>query len=413
MERIILHADLNNFYASVECLYRPDLRDKPVAVGGDPEERRGIILAKNYPAKIFGIKTGETIWQAKQKCSALIVLKPNFKLYLRFARMARRIYSDYTDQIEPFGLDEAWLDVTGSTGIYGDGRQIADEIRARFKEELGLTGSVGVSFNKIFAKLGSDIKKSDATTVITKENYKEIVWPLPVSALLYVGRATSKKLKDRAIHTIGDLARIDRFYPRAWLGKWGDVLYSFANGLDDSPVSALGEEAMIKSIGNSTTTPRDLENDEDVRMILYVLCESVAMRLREHGLECGVVEIQVRNCDLFSFVRQKKQNRPTNLAAEIHRAAMEIFKNNYDWKKPIRSIGVRGSELSAAGGSIQLSLLVDEEKRKKLERLEAATDSIKRRFGNLSIGRGLLLIDRSLGTINPKDDHAIHPVGYF
>ncbi|MDP4109348.1 MAG: DNA polymerase IV, partial [Bacillota bacterium] len=175
MDRVILHADLNNFYASVECLYRPGLREKPVAVGGDPEARHGIILAKNYPAKKLGVKTGEAIWQAKQKCPDLIVLKPDYGLYLRFARMARKIYSDYTDQIEPFGLDEAWLDVTGSVSLFGSGGQIAEEIRARFKRELGLTGSIGVSWNKIFAKLGSDIKKPDAVTPITKENYKETV----------------------------------------------------------------------------------------------------------------------------------------------------------------------------------------------------------------------------------------------
>ncbi len=408
-----MHADLNNFYASVECLHRPGLRDKPVAVGGDPEQRHGIILAKNYPAKKYGIKTGEALWQAKQKCPDLVILKPDFKLYLRFARLARQIYADYTDQIEPFGLDEAWLDVTGSAGLFGDGQHIADEIRSRFESELGITGSVGVSWNKIFAKLGSDIKKPDATTVITKADYKEIVWPLPVGDLLYVGSATRRKLEGRAVRTIGDLARLDPAYPRYWLGKMGDVLHAFANGWDDSPVTVMGEEALIKSIGNSTTTPRDLENDEDVKMILCVLCESVAMRLREHGLECSVVEIQVRDRDLFSFIRQKKLSRPTNLASEIHRAAMEIFRNNYRWLKPIRSIGVRGSELSPIGDSVQLSIYVDEEKRKKLERLEAAMDNIRRRYGNLSVNRGLLLIDRSLGSINPKDDHVIHPVGYF
>jgi len=413
MERVILHADLNNFYASVECLHRPDLREKPIAVGGDPEARHGIILAKNYPAKKFGIKTGLAIWQAKQLCPDLIVLRPNFKLYLRFAEMARKIYSDYTDQIEPFGLDEAWLDVTGSANLFGDGQCIADEIRSRFKNELGLTGSIGVSWNKIFAKLGSDILKPDGTTIITKGNYKDIVWPLPVSDLLYVGHATSKKLENRAVRTIGDLAKLDVAFPESWFGKMGVILHAFANGLDDSPVAVMGEEAMIKSIGNSTTTPRDLEDDEDVNIILYILCESVAMRLREHGLECNVVEVQVRDKDLFSFTRQKKQSRPTNLAFEIHKAAMEIFWANYRWSKPIRSVGVRGSELSAAGSSVQLSLLVDEEKRLKLERLETSIDNIRCRFGNLSINRGLLLTDRSLGTINPKDDHTIHPVGYF
>lgn len=412
-DRVILHSDLNNFYASVECLYRPELRDKPVAVGGDPELRHGIILAKNNLAKKYGIKTGEAIWQARQKCPGLIMLTPDYKKYLRFARLAREIYADYTNQIEPFGLDEAWLDVTGSTGIFGSGESIADEIRRRMLDELGITVSVGVSFNKIFAKLGSDMKKPDATTVITRENYKEKVWPLPVGELLYVGPATQRKLSVRGIRTIGALARLDPSYLRAWFGKWGNVLYAFANGEDASPVTVMGEEALIKSIGNSTTTPRNLENNEDVRKILYALCESVAMRLREHGLECRTVEIQVRDCELFSFVRQQKQPRPTALACTLHSAAMALFERSYLWSKPIRSIGVRAGELCPAGDSVQLSLNDDEEKIKRLERLECAMDGIRRRYGNLSIGRALLLADRSLGMINPKEDHVIFPVGYF
>ena len=411
--RTVLHCDMNNFYASVECLYRPELRGKPVAVGGDQEQRHGIILAKNYPAKAFGIKTGEVIWQAKRKCPGLIVLPPNYKLYLSFSRLARSIYADYTDQIEPFGLDEAWLDVTASAGLFGSGEAIAGEIRRRIREELGITASVGVSWNKIFAKLGSDIKKPDATTVISKKNFKDLVWPLPVSDLLYVGRATDKKLAQKCIHTIGELAKTDNETLRSWFGKWGDVLYSFSNGLDNSPVTRMGAEAMVKSVGNSTTTPRDLENNEDVSIIFYVLCESVAMRLRELGLECRTVEIGVRDNTLVSFVRQKKQSRPSNLAADMHRAAMELFEANYKWEKPIRSIGVRGCELSSAGGNVQLSLLDDENRRDKLVRLETAVDDIRRRFGNLSLQRALLLSDRRLGGINPKDDHVIHPLGYF
>ena len=414
MQRTVLHADLNNFYASVECLYRPDLRGKPVAVGGDPEQRHGIILAKNYPAKKYGITTGEAIWQAKQKCPELVVLPPNFRLYLRFARLARQIYADYTDQIEPFGLDEAWLDVTGSASLFGDGQTIADEIRRRISDEMGVTASVGVSWNKIFAKLGSDMKKPDATTVISKENFKQSVWKLPAEDLLYVGPATHRKLLARNIKTIGDLALTEPEYLHTWFGKWGDVLYTFANGLDTSPVACLGEEAMIKSIGNSTTTPRDLTCNADVSLILYVLCENVAMRLREHGFECRTVEISVRDNDLYSFTRQHKQGRPTNLASEIHKAAMELFCKSYDWRKPIRSVGVRGCDLQTAGSDfLQLSLLYDEARRDKLIRLEVTIDRIRQRFGNLSIQRALLLKDRGLGTINPKDDHVIHPVGYF
>lgn len=265
MHRVILHADLNKFYASVECLHRPELRDKSVVVGGDPTLRHGIVLAKNYPAKKFGIKTGEVLWQAHKKCPNLIAVPPNYSLYHRFSRMAREIYLDYTDQIEPFGIDEAWLDVTDSVGLYGDGQKIADEIRKRIKFQMGITASVGVSFNKIFAKLGSDMKKPDATTVITPENFRQLVWPLPAADLLYVGRATEAKLKRYMIRTIGDIANTSSYFLHFLLGKWGDVLWSFANGEDNSPVAPFWDEGIIKSIGNSTTTPRDLINNNGLR----------------------------------------------------------------------------------------------------------------------------------------------------
>lgn len=299
MDRAILHSDMNNFYASVECLYRPELREKPVVVGGDPEQRHGIVLAKNGIAKKFGIKTGEAIWQARQKCSFLVALPPDFKKYLRFSRRAKEIYSDYTDQIEPFGIDEAWLDVTGSSGKTGE--EIAQEIRQRIKDELGVTVSIGVSWNKIFAKLGSDYKKPDAVTAITRNNYRDIVWPLPASDLLYVGRATESKLKGVGINTIGDIALSDAKFLKSRLGKWGEYLWSFANGLDSSPVVRAGDEAIIKSIGNSTTTPRDLVNEEDVKMVVYLLGESVASRMREHGFKARTVALYVRDNELRSY----------------------------------------------------------------------------------------------------------------
>ena len=312
MDRTILHVDLNNFYASVECLYRPEIRGMPVVVAGDVEARHGIILAKNYPAKELGVKTGEAIWQAKQKCPGLIIVPPDFKKYLRFSKMAREIYADYTDRIEAFGIDEAWLDVSGSQEIFGTGPVIADTIRRRLGEEIGLTASVGVSFNKIFAKLGSDMKKPDATTVITEENFRQKVWPLPVGELLYVGRATKRKLVSRAIFTIGDLARRDMNDLKLLLGVWGETLWHFANGLDLDPVRQVGEDSLIKSVGNSTTTARDLLNEEDVKIIMYVLAESVAARLRIHGLRCSTVAISVRDNELLSFERQGKLPTPTS-----------------------------------------------------------------------------------------------------
>lgn len=412
-DRVILHADLNNFYASVECLYNPALREIPLVVGGDPELRHGIVLAKNYPAKAYGIVTGEALWQADRKCPNLTVVKPNFELYLYYAHRVRAIYGDYTDQIEPFGLDEAWLDVTGSCCAGLTGEKIAAEIRRRTREELGLTTSVGVSFNKIFAKLGSDMKKPDATTVITRENFKSKVWPLPAGDLLYVGPSTRRRLARFGVQTIGELARLSPDFLRQQFGKWGDVLHSFANGLDSSPVAVFGTSSLIKSIGNSTTTPRDLETSQDIQLILYVLSESVAMRLRQHHFKCQTVQLYVRDVDLGSYERQARLERPSQLSSDIARLAMSLFTASYTWARPVRSIGVRGSDLVDADTGVQLSFFADESQIQRHWQLETTIDQIRARFGTASVRRAITLKDRSLGRINPKDDHVIFPVGYF
>ncbi len=360
MQRTILHADMNNFYASVECVYHPEIRDKPVVVGGDPEARHGIVLAKNYIAKKAGIVTGEVLWQARSKCPGLVVIPPDFPKYLKYSRLVRGIFGDYTDQVEPFGLDEAWLDVSGSVTIRGDGEYIANEIRRRVTEELGITASVGVADNKIFAKLGSDMKKPDATTVITRQNYKEKVWPLPADELLYVGHSTKRKLYSVNILTIGDIAQCDPELLHAYLGKWGGVLWSFANGYDQSPVATPEDESVIQSIGNSTTTPRDLIDNEDVKLTMCVLAESVASRLRDHGFKCRTIQIYVRDNELTSFERQAKLQRPSQVSKDILTLAMKLFEENYTWKKPIRSVGIRGADLVSAIGNKQLSFLDDE-----------------------------------------------------
>ena len=411
MSRTILHVDLNNFYASVECLYHPELRGKPVAVAGDVSERRGIILAKNMQAKAAGVKTGEAIWQAQGKCPGLVCVSPDYRKYLRFSRLARAIYSDYTDRIEAFGIDECWCDLTGSVALFGDGVRIAGEIRQRLRDELGVTGSIGVSWNKIFAKLGSDMKKPDATTVITPDNFRELVWPLPVEELLYVGRSTKTKLNNRAVLTIGDLARRDVHLLRLALGVWGETLHGFANGWDDAPVAAVGEENIIKSVGNSTTTPRDLVNDEDVKLIVYVLAESVAARLRRYGLKCRTVAIHVRNNELYSFERQGKLPSATFLSGTIARKAMELFRANYRWDRPLRSIGVRGADLVSADGSQQLDLF--EWDTAQAEVLERTVDRLRERFGPYCVRRCTMLEDDRLTGFNPKDDHVIHPVSFF
>ncbi|MDT8902364.1 DNA polymerase IV [Anaeroselena agilis] len=411
MARTILHVDLNNFYASVECLYRPELRELPVAVTGDAAARHGIILAKNNLAKGCGVKTGEAIWQARQKCPGLVCLPADFRRYLRFSRLARAVYEDYTDQVEAFGIDEAWLDVTGSARLFGDGTAIADAIRRRLREEVGITASVGVSFNKVFAKLGSDMRKPDATTVITADNFRELVWPLPAGELLYVGRSTRSKLANRAVYTIGDLAGREVKALRLLLGVWGETLWHFANGLDDSPVRRSGEEGFIRSVGNSTTTPRDLLSEEDVKLIVFVLAESVAARLRRHGLKCRTVAVSVRDAELFSFERQGKLAAPSCVSADIAARAMELFREHYGWDKPIRSVGVRGAELVTAGSLTQLDMFAADAAGR--EALERTVDDLRRRFGPYSVRRCALLQDRALTGFNPKDDHVIHPISFF
>ncbi len=408
--RTILHSDCNGFYASVECLYNPEIRNKPVAVGGDADKRHGIILAKNEIAKSYHIKTGEAIWQARQKCPELVVSPPHFDRYMRFSRMCRRIYADYTDRIENFGLDEAWLDVSGNDA---DGESIAQEIRKRVKAELGITVSIGVSFNKIFAKLGSDYKKPDAVTVITKDNFRDIVWPLPAEDLLYVGRSTKNKLNRLGVYTIGELAAFPLSALRGNFGKWGDVLHTFSNGYDASPVMYADESAAIKSIGNSTTTVRDLENDEDVKMIFMVLCDSVCRRLREQGARAGLTAISVRDKDLASFTRQRKLISPTDITEEILSAALELFRENYDWKKPIRSLGISVSALTPASAPSQMTFLCDERRRERLGCLDRSLDHLKQRFGSFCVRPAALMKDPALSAFSPKEEHIIHPVGYF
>lgn len=411
--RSILHVDMNNFYASVECLYRPEIRHLPVAVAGDPLNRHGIILAKNMIAKRLGVKTGEAIWEAKQKAPKLVTVPPDFAKYLNFSRLARGILYDYTDQIEAFGLDENWADVTGSLSIFGSAHDIAELIRNRVKNELGITVSIGVSFNKIFAKLGSDYKKPDAITDIMPDNFKSLVWPLPASDLLYVGKATSRKLTSIGITTIGGIAKCPKDVLCRKLGKWGEVLWLFANGLDTAPVRLLGQEAAVKSVGNGITCPRDLTADEDVQLIFTVLAESVAARLRDYNLKCTGVEIQIRDKNLYYMTRQQKISRPTFLSSDIIAAAMQLFSANYRWFYPVRAVALRGINLVTADTLVELSLFEDESRNLAAENLARTIDGLRKRFGHDSILRASSLLDRNLTGFNPKEDHTIHPVSYF
>ena len=412
-DRTILHCDANCFYASVEHLHRPELAGRPLAVGGDPEARHGIVLTADYTAKKYGVKTGMARWEAKQLCPELIVVPPRMDLYLRFSRMANEIYSEYTDLREPYGIDESWLDVTSSVSLKGDGGKIARRISDRMKFELGITVSIGVSFNKIFAKLGSDYKKPDAITTMYRDEFRQKAWRLPVSDLLYVGRSTNAKFRKIGIKTIGDLATADQELLHSLLGKMGYVLWSFANGYDDSPVRVENTSAPVKSIGNSTTTPRDLENDEDVRLTIFILAESVAARLREHGFKCRVVEISIRDNELYSFTRQKKIAHATDITGEIAAYAYGLFKENYDWRKKIRSVGVRGADLVTSDYMEQLDLFQSEMFREKQRKADRAVDEIRRRFGFYSVQRGLMYRDRILAAVNAKEEHTVHPHGYF
>lgn len=411
--RTILHSDCNGFFASVECLYNPQLRDKPVAVCGDKDKRHGIILAKNEIAKKFNVRTGEPIWQAQQKCPELVTAQAHYDRYIRFSRLCREIYSDYTDNIEPFGLDEAWLDVTGSALVHGSGRDIAEEIRYRIKTELGITVSIGVSFNKIFAKLGSDYKKPDAITVITKENYRQFAWKLDVGDLLYVGRATKKKLHKLGIMTIGDLAQFPLELLRSNFGKWADILHNFSNGLDFSPVMKSDEVSAVKSIGNSTTAVRDLENFEDVKIILMVLCDSVCRRMREQGYRTNTVCISIRNTDLVTVTCQKKLELSTNLTKDVLSTCLELFKGNYTFDKNIRSLGVCVSDFEPDSISHQTSLFVDEKEMMRHEQLDSTIDILKNRFGSFAVRPAKLMFDKTLSGFSPKEEHTVHPVGYF
>lgn len=380
-------------------------------VGGDEAARHGIVLAKNDIAKRYKVVTGEALVVARQKCPGLVIVPAQYDKYIRMAQRLQELFLEYTDQVEPFGLDECWLDVTHSTHLFGTGEQIANTIRRRVWEELGVTVSVGVSYNKIFAKLGSDMKKPDATTVITREDYRQKVWPLPVSDLLYVGAATREKLRKSHIRTIGQLARMNPDILHGLFGKWGYVLWIFANGEDPAGVAAFDAKPVIKSVGNSSTTPHDLRTEQDVKITLYLMAESVAARLREYGYKCRTVQIYVRGNDLSSYERQGPLPWPCQDSEELFKVAWRLYRQNKS-RIPVRSLGVRACNL-VEDGITQLSFLKDITDIQRHEQAERAIDDIRRRFGQLSVRRGVMLADLKLGNLNPKEDHVIHPVTYF
>ncbi len=389
MERVILHCDLNSFYASVELLDYPELRDKPVAVCGDPESRHGIILAKNEAAKRYKIQTSETVWQARRKCPELILLGAHHEKYHRYSRLVNEIYERFTDLVEPFSIDESWLDVTGSLHLFHtDGKGLGDLVRKTVREELGLTISVGVSFNKVFAKMGSDYKKPDATTLITRENYQELLWPLPVTDLIFVGRAAAKTLGGYGIRTIGELAGTERGVLVQLLGKQGGTLLDYATGAEHAPVIPARELPGPKSVGNGLTFPRNLVGWEALRGGVTLLADEVAVRLRQLELKCATVNISIRDPSFKDISRQKPLPTPTYLAREIVQACMELLEASWNPRAPVRALTVTAQNLvPAEQAGEQLDLLSPDAapRREKVEKLERAMDGIRGRFGRDSI----------------------------
>lgn len=391
-DRVILHCDMNGFYASVELLDRPDLDGKPVAVCGDPDSRHGIILAKNELAKRAGVVTAETIWQARKKCPDLELVRPHRSKYTHYSKIINQIYLRYTDMVEPFSIDESWLDVTASQKLFGSGVEIADEIRRTVREETGLTLSAGVSWNKIFAKLGSDYKKPDATTAITRENYQQILWPLPARDMIFVGKSTADKLLKSGIKTIGDMARCNPKMLTALLGKQGQMLWTYANGLDNAPVARYGEGEPVKSIGNGITFRRNLMNEDDIRTAVTGLSDTVATRLRHHKLKAYGVKIDIKDPSFTTISRQKQLFVPTNLASELSQAAMELIHESWRPGAPIRMLTITGINLCDEMTEEQISLFAsDNRSHQQGEKIERTMDDIRSRFGSAAITFGGVL----------------------
>lgn len=386
-DRVILHCDLNNFFASVSLLSNPTLKNLPVAVCGDKENRHGIVLAKNDIAKKFNVKTAEAIFEAKRKCPDLVILPPLMDEYKRYSELARKIYSRYTDMIEPFGIDECWLDVTGSTLIFGDGSEIANKIRKDIKTELGITVSVGVSFNKIFAKLGSDMKKPDAVTVITKDGFKDKIWTLPVSDMLFAGRHTAEKLKTVGVCTIGDLAVCDSALLNRLLGKNGEELKRYALGEDNSPVVTPTLDSKPKSIGKSITSAKDFTSFDEVWSVFLSLSQSVSDSLRLHGLYASGVQIHIRTASLKVKEFSRTYPESTDSAYIIASRGAEILKENYDFKEPLRSVGIRAISLKNLRTAVQQDMFGASERLEAEEKIENSIYELRKKFGDSSIRR--------------------------
>ena len=413
MSRVVLHADLNNFYASVACMEHPDLRELPIAVCGDPTLRHGIVLAKNMPAKRHGVITGQAIWQARQTCPNLQTVPVDFNSVLHYSGVVRQIFARYTNRVQPFGADEAWLDISGPGVEIEDGFRMANHLRHTVREETGLTLSVGVGDNRIFAKLGSDLKKPDGVSVVCAGNRCAVLDPLPVGDLLFIGRATKQKLQSIGIFTVGQLAAVDPGALKAIFGKTGLMLSGFARGNDAASVIAEDSQPKMKNIGNSITAAHDIITRHDARITLYGLCESVASRMRKHHVMGRMVQLSIRNATLDWYQRQQKLDFSTDCSFDLFETAYGLLNANWREGTPLRSLGVSVSQLSTAGTLMQLSFLPEDAARQKRQILEQTVDDIRERYGHFAIQRAIMLYDRALGKINPEDEHVLHPEPYF
>ncbi|MCQ2555494.1 MAG: DNA polymerase IV [Clostridia bacterium] len=392
---------MNSFFCSVELLSHPELKDKPVAVSGSVENRHGIILAKNQLAKSYGVETPEPVWQALKKCPDLVLLPSHHGLYYEYYKKINQIYLNYTDLVEPFSIDESWLDVTASQSLFGDGKKIADEIRERVKKELGLTLSCGVSFNKIFAKMGSDYKKPDATTVISRDNYRDILFPLPAREMFFCGKKTVEKLAKVGIRTIGDIATSEKSLLVKLLGKMGEELWENTNGLNSDPVMPFTHREKPKSLGHGITFRHDITTDDDIAIAVTAIADEVASGLRYEKMKASGVKVDIKDSYFKSISRQKQLLTPTNLKDDIKNCALDLIKENWDRKSPIRLITITGINLVDEDECSQLNLFseVDE----KSEKVERAMDEIRQKFGNSSLSFANIL-NNDLG-INDKNEH--------
>lgn len=397
----VCHIDANYFYGQIEALYRPDIRGKAFVVGGDQESRKGIVLTKSPQAKKYKIQTGSSIREAMKLCPNLIVVPANYPLYLYFSQRMREIVLQHTDTIKPFGSDEMWAQLYGDKATV---QKTVQDIRRAIWRQLCLTVSIGVGNNLPYAKIGSDLAPNDGVFELWNDERETKVYPLPVSDLLYVGAATADKLMRHSIDTIGDIVRSgpERIC-QILRNKTGETLWTMACGQDKTPVKHIESVEDVKSIGNSNTMPRDLVNEDDVRAAFYMLGESVAERMRENGFETKTIQISIRDNELLSLERRAKLDRPTNLAAELVPAAMALFKKHYNWGKPIRSLGIRGTDLVPEGSVYQLTLLDDEATRDKLIKLERCVDRIRGQFGQSKLQRAVLMMER-LKSVNANND---------